>query len=567
MAMTVLLAATPPPPPPSRAPAPTGAATSGNTTSDARHAAAAVAHEAALIAALGGFNSSGVSRIHAALATVTLVTTSDRATLLGQLSAADARGPGLAAALASDGVAPNPDVSGALASLSAADVTAVTRASAISIDPEAYVRALDDLILRNGEHSTNAAPPDISAIAAAMPAIIAADTAPTPTPAPSATTSAAPSSLAAATPTAVPQTDASSTLPFIAALAAAALLLGIVVLVIAARRRRRPVLVESSSAAAVPASRIADLLDVSRRLTAVTATSEMDRAVVREALSVVPAHAAALVRRADGGYSIAHETDPGWLVAEGLGIGIIERVAETGQPVTQVSATEPSVRNLPAAIAAVPLVGSGSVQAVLVLVRDANKPFDADERDLLVAFAPIAAAALYSAGQAAAVVEETLVDPLTGVGNRRRLDSELPPLLADTETCPVSFVMVDLDHFKNVNDTHGHAAGDALLRGVVDAMKLAVRPGDRVYRVGGEEFCVVLPATAPDIAAQVAERMRAAVVGTTFDIGTGTPLTASASFGVASADGGDSKELMRRADVALYSAKESGRNRVESAQP
>src|SRR5439155_11445125 len=128
-------------------------------------------------------------------------------------------------------------------------------------------------------------------------------------------------------------------------------------------------------------------------------------------------------------------------------------------------------------------------------------------------------------------------------------------------------IMVDLDRFKSVNDTFGHPVGDALLRSVAEVLRESVRPGDGVYRYGGEEFCIVMPDTTADDAAVVAERIRAAVAGRAYEAGTGVPLRATASLGVASADGlatGQSglAGLMARADAAPYRAKQGGRDQV-----
>ena len=179
---------------------------------------------------------------------------------------------------------------------------------------------------------------------------------------------------------------------------------------------------------------------------------------------------------------------------------------QTGQPVVQVSATEPSIRYLPVSLLAAPLVGGGRVDAVIVLIRGTGSPFTVEERDRLTALSPIAAAAMHSAHEAA---EKVLVDPLTGVGNRRpRPDEHLPKVIAE-EQGSTAAIMVDLDRFKSVNDTYGHPAGDALLKAVAHVMRNAVRPNDAVYRYGGEEFCVLLPETDRAAAAEVAERIRA----------------------------------------------------------
>ena len=103
-----------------------------------------------------------------------------------------------------------------------------------------------------------------------------------------------------------------------------------------------------------------------------------------------------------------------------------------------------------------------------------------------------------------------LCDDLTGVGNRRRLDRDLA-IEASNWRHPVAVIMVDVDHFKRINDEHGHDAGDKALRDVADVLRREVRAGDVVYRYGGEEFCVLLAKTNTTEAGQVAERIRFAV--------------------------------------------------------
>ena len=103
-----------------------------------------------------------------------------------------------------------------------------------------------------------------------------------------------------------------------------------------------------------------------------------------------------------------------------------------------------------------------------------------------------------------------LCDALTGVGNRRRLDRDLA-IEANNGDAPVAVIMVDVDHFKRINDEHGHDAGDQALRAVADVLRREVRTGDVVYRYGGEEFCVLLAHTNTTEAGQVAERIRFAV--------------------------------------------------------
>ncbi len=160
------------------------------------------------------------------------------------------------------------------------------------------------------------------------------------------------------------------------------------------------------------------------------------------------------------------------------------------------------------------------------------------------------------------------IDELTGVRNRRSLlevgQRVIDRGLADSTTSAV--LMLDVDRFKDVNDQHGHLAGDRALRAVSDALRLALRPADLIGRYGGEEFLVILPATDRDEARAVAERLRQAIAVLPPDWAAGAaPLTLSG--GIAIAEGGvvDLNDLLACADRALYRAKEGGRNRMEFA--
>ena len=308
-----------------------------------------------------------------------------------------------------------------------------------------------------------------------------------------------------------------------------------------------------------------ELLEVSRQLTAASVTGDVKRATVRGALSLVPADGAALltVDAETGALAIAVESTPGLLVPEALRDGVLGRVAETGDHVELTSSSEPAIRNRPACVLAMPLVAGGRVAALLVVVRPKDQPFTPNETKTLRALAPMAAAVLASERHAQSAIEDSLVDPLTGANNRRRFDRDLGAALGTPASAPVSLAIVDLDHFKRVNDTYGHPAGDALLRAVVATVQQAVRPGDGVYRFGGEEFCVLFSATAADEAADVADRVRAAIAASPFAVGAEQPLPATASIGVATAAAGENAAaLLARADAALYAAKEGGRNRV-----
>lgn len=321
------------------------------------------------------------------------------------------------------------------------------------------------------------------------------------------------------------------------------------------------------SGQAIPMS-VEALLDVSGRLAAISGASQVHRALLREALGLVRARAGAVVIHQGESFTIGYESERDVLSADGLAEGLIGRVAQTGQPLA-VAGTEPALPGDPVALLAVPLIVEGRVSAVLVLLRPAVDPFTATERAVLAALAPVAAAAIGAAERAATATEQSLVDPLTGAGNRRRLDLELGRALASAAVRPAALIMLDLDHFKSINDRFGHMAGDHVLQATVQTIAASIRPGDTVYRYGGEEFAVILPATAADAAYAVAERIRQAVEQRELPLGNGRTIAATISLGVCAAARGrltTLAELLEGADAALYRAKKAGRNRVHLGQ-
>jgi diguanylate cyclase (GGDEF)-like protein len=134
--------------------------------------------------------------------------------------------------------------------------------------------------------------------------------------------------------------------------------------------------------------------------------------------------------------------------------------------------------------------------------------------------------------------------------------------LARRNAEPIALLVIDIDHFKSVNDGHGHDAGDAVLREVADRLVRNVRLKDMVGRWGGEEFLAVLPNTATQGAAQLAERLRQVVADEPCHLPDGGAMQVTISLGCAASVIGDARTLVRSADAAMYQAKGSGRNRV-----
>jgi diguanylate cyclase (GGDEF)-like protein len=156
-------------------------------------------------------------------------------------------------------------------------------------------------------------------------------------------------------------------------------------------------------------------------------------------------------------------------------------------------------------------------------------------------------------------------DPLTGLGNRRDIARRLPALLADAERAghPLAVVMLDLDHFKSVNDRFGHPVGDEALVAVAQMLRDQLRANDLIARTGGEEFLAVLPDAPPGRVHTAIERIRSQIAGHDWTaLAPGLSLTISA--GIAAAPPYDETKLIARADAALYRAKLGGRNRIET---
>ena len=212
--------------------------------------------------------------------------------------------------------------------------------------------------------------------------------------------------------------------------------------------------------------------------------------------------------------------------------------------------------------------GVGVTIALLLGVTlglDFTATIDGPER-FLFPLAAIVAVALMSTALLRSDLEhrsEAVVDPLTGMLNRNALLTRVAELAQQSAITkdPVALIVGDLDRFKLINDGHGHTAGDAVLKDVAYRIRKCLRAYDLAYRLGGEEFLVVLPGASPEHAAVVAEELRSAVERMPV-----AGLHVTMSFGVAASEPGefDYESVFTEADLALYEAKHAGRNRVRT---
>ena len=211
----------------------------------------------------------------------------------------------------------------------------------------------------------------------------------------------------------------------------------------------------------------------------------------------------------------------------------------------------------------VPLICQQTYVGVLVVrADDARRTWQKSERLLLRTVADQVALAVSHARLFAQIEQQALTDVLTGCVNRRAFDLQLARdlQLATRIGQPLSLIMLDIDHFKRVNDTHGHDAGDAALRFLADVLRAELRAVDTAARYGGEEFAIILPQAAQDGALLVAERLRARLEQT--DVPGIGHITASFGLATFPVHAATAAQLVTLADRALYQAKHAGRNRI-----
>lgn len=218
----------------------------------------------------------------------------------------------------------------------------------------------------------------------------------------------------------------------------------------------------------------------------------------------------------------------------------------------------------PQHVLVVPILRSGQLMGAMELYLTAWRELTEDQADLLNGVASQAAIAIRHAQLFEAQEENALTDELTKLPNRRHLAQQFLQEMqrARRHHNAIAFVMIDLDHFKQVNDTYGHLNGDAVLVELAQILKTGARESDVCARYGGEEFALILHETTEPGARTLAERIRAKVAAATFPGG----LKLTISLGVAATDDPALfTQLIDRADQALYAAKQGGRNQVRVA--
>jgi len=217
---------------------------------------------------------------------------------------------------------------------------------------------------------------------------------------------------------------------------------------------------------------------------------------------------------------------------------------------------------------AMPLVADDQILGALVLSRRQRREWTTADRRLLSWASAELSAALARAFAFELAENQANIDALTGLPNRRYLEELLASVGPRRRAIDqLGALMIDLDHFKQLNDRHGHATGDRVLRAVAERISNAVRAEDTPARYGGEEFAVVLRRATSDQAVEIAERIRAAIEDIPpSELGIADRITVSVGVAVAAVRAGEVPILLAAADEALYAAKRQGRNRVVLAR-
>jgi diguanylate cyclase (GGDEF)-like protein len=300
------------------------------------------------------------------------------------------------------------------------------------------------------------------------------------------------------------------------------------------------------------ANRFETVVRVGREIAGSLSIRYVSATVATAAAELLGTTATLWVRGADDVFQVAHRsTDPH---------GVVPPQYVPVPEVVQTTATD-ALPTTTGDRRAYPLVLAGRVTAVL----EVGTPIvDEDTEQVLASLLSTAAASLESAHLHSAARELADMDGLTALPNRRRFELDID---TEWERCrrygrPLSMVMMDLDHFKALNDEHGHLLGDEVLRTVAQAISSALRSTDTAYRYGGEELVVMLRETGLEDAAAAAERLRAAVAAVVLDAHPDVRVTTSAGVAARHSTMSHYTGLVEKADKALYEAKRLGRDRV-----
>jgi diguanylate cyclase (GGDEF)-like protein len=326
------------------------------------------------------------------------------------------------------------------------------------------------------------------------------------------------------------------------------------------------------------------LIEAVRQLQEHTSAEAFAHAVCLTAMDVTSANDAALVRWfAAESRGVVQAASPGVAVAAGAAVGADSLVAQAcaeARPLaladarSQTASVSPFGAGYPVRIVGslgiVPIQRGREVIGAIVVEGKTPQQIGQYESQSLALLAAVIRGSLEIAWEIEEVSMRARTDALTGLSNRREFDEQLTRVVAETDRFGgnSSLIVADLDHFKLVNDSHGHDAGDAVLKHVAQILRDGVRTVDICARYGGEEFAILLPQTPGKGALELAERLRQRIERVPVTAG-GVSIPVTASFGVATypepVPYGD--WLFPAADKAMYSAKEEGRNRVKVITP
>ncbi|MDX8153758.1 diguanylate cyclase [Patulibacter brassicae] len=286
----------------------------------------------------------------------------------------------------------------------------------------------------------------------------------------------------------------------------------------------------------------------------------------REGLLEIVASAAVDAVRADGGRAVVATADAREEALAGWSDGLGPLLDAAEQRIVQGHDGFVSDGDLHGL--AVPMGSEAGIRGFVAVARR-GEPFTAADAEVVAYLSGQAAVSLENVGRHEEAEREALTDPLTGLANRRRFDELLRTAVdrAQRDGQPLSLLVIDLDHFKSINDRFGHQTGDAVLREVAWVLRDGVRGLDAPARLGGEEFGVLLPATDAEGALMLAERLRESVqrLRVVTEDGLQISVTTSIGAGTVGGLGATGASLVAVADGALYEAKRSGRNRTVTA--